>query len=269
MTLSLTAVFIPLLFLSGIIGRLFREFAVTIAIAILVSGLVSLTLTPMLASIFLRSPKGTKHGRMYNSVEHGYDWMLDRYKSTLAWTMERRPLMMLFSAVILIGTFLLFKLRPRGFIPTEDTWVRINISTQAAQGVSFQEMVQHQQQVANIVAHDTNVAHFMSSANGGNQGRLLLASLFARRPGLAADQPDQRAASQSLAHSRHRRVRTAAAGHPDRRPLWKSQASIEFTLQAATIDVRCFPRRSSCSPCCSSRRCCKTSPAIFSSVTLR
>ena len=98
MTVSLTAVFIPLLFLSGIIGRLFREFAVTIAVAILVSGFVSLTLTPMLSSRFLRSQKDAEHGRLYNATEHGYDWLLDQYKWTLDWTMRHRPLTMAFSA---------------------------------------------------------------------------------------------------------------------------------------------------------------------------
>src|SRR5206468_3703878 len=93
MTISLTAVFIPLLFLSGIIGRLFREFAVTIAVSILVSGIVSLTFTPMLSSRFLRPESSQKHGRFYQITERGYDWMLDQYKWTLAWSMRHRRLM--------------------------------------------------------------------------------------------------------------------------------------------------------------------------------
>src|SRR3569833_3682415 len=86
MTISLTAVFIPLLFLGGIIGRLFREFAVVIATSILVSGVVSLTFTPMLSSRFLRSEKDKKHGRFYNATERGYDWLLEKYSVTLGWT---------------------------------------------------------------------------------------------------------------------------------------------------------------------------------------
>ena len=121
MTISLTAVFIPLLFLGGIIGRLFREFAVVIATAILVSGLVSLTFTPMLSSRFLRSEKDKKHNRFYNGTEKAYDWLLDKYSVTLAWTMRHRALSMVFSLLVLVLTGVLFKLMPTGFIPTQDT----------------------------------------------------------------------------------------------------------------------------------------------------
>ncbi len=179
MTLSLTAVFIPLLFLGGIVGRLFREFAVVIATAILVSGAVSLTFTPMLASRFLHAEKRQQHGRMYNVTERAYDWLLDQYKRTLGWTMCHRGLSMLFSLLILAGTVLLFKVIPTGFIPTQDTG-QINITTEAAQGTSFEDMVRRQQQIAAIVQRDTNVLSMMSSVGGGggstasNTGRLQL-----------------------------------------------------------------------------------------------
>src|SRR5205823_1848306 len=104
MTLSLSAVFIPVLLMGGIIGRLFHEFAVTIGVAILVSGFVSLTLTPMLCSRFLRHAKGEQHGRMYQAVEGFYDRTLGLYQSTLGWVMDHRPMAIAFSVVILLGT---------------------------------------------------------------------------------------------------------------------------------------------------------------------
>jgi HAE1 family hydrophobic/amphiphilic exporter-1 len=178
MTLSLTAVFIPILFLGGIVGRLFHEFAVVIAVSILVSGFVSLTLTPMLSSRFLRPHSHDEtHGRMYNATEAGYDWLLARYATSLHWVMRHRPLMLAFSAAILAGTVVLFMLVPKGFIPSEDTGQTF-ATTETAEGTSFTDMVAHQRAVAEIVAKDTNVAGFMSSVGGGfssaNQGRLFI-----------------------------------------------------------------------------------------------
>ena len=181
MTISLTAVFIPLLFLTGIIGRLFREFAVTIAVAIMVSGVVSLTLTPMLASRFLRGGEhGKEHGRLYNATERAYDWLLEQYRWTLEWAMRRRPWVMAFSGVILVGTIFLFRLIPKGFIPEQDTG-QLNVTVQQAQGSSFAELVKHQQEVAAVVQRDSNLAGVMSSVGGGGgggggggSGRLLL-----------------------------------------------------------------------------------------------
>ncbi len=178
MTISLTAVFIPLLFLSGIIGRLFREFAVTIAVAILVSGVVSLTFTPMLSSRFLRAESKREHGRFYTTTERAWDWMLDQYKWTLDWSMRHRRLMMVFSLLILVGTVVLFKMVPSGFIPDEDTG-QLSVNTEAAQGTSFDDMVRRQQAIAAIVQRDTNIASYMSTVGGGgssgsNTGRLFL-----------------------------------------------------------------------------------------------
>ena len=177
MTVSLTAVFIPLLFMGGILGRLFHEFAVTIGTAILVSGFVSLTLTPMLSSRFLRPPSH-HHGNLFNASERIYGRILARYESSLEWVMVHRFAALMFSIVVLIGTGILYKLVPTGFIPTQDTG-QIVATTEAAQGTSFADMVKHQQQVAAIVARDTNIAGFMSSVGGGgggsgNQGRIFL-----------------------------------------------------------------------------------------------
>jgi HAE1 family hydrophobic/amphiphilic exporter-1 len=179
MTISLTAVFIPLLFLGGIIGRLFREFAVVIATAILVSGLVSLTFTPMLSSRFLRSERSKEHGRLYDMTERGYDWLLEKYSVSLAWTMRHRALSMGFSLIVLVATAVLFRIVPTGFIPTQDTG-QISVSTEAAQGTSFEDMVRRQQELAAIVQKDTNIQAMMSSVGGGggasasNTGRLQL-----------------------------------------------------------------------------------------------
>ncbi len=188
MTLSLTAVFIPLLFLGGVVGRLFREFAVVIATAILVSGVVSLTFTPMLSSRFLRAQSSEKHGRFFNTIESGWDWLLGKYQTTLDWTMRNRAATMIFSLLVLVGTVVLFKLLPTGFIPDEDIG-QLNITTQAAQGASYTDMVRRQQQIAKIVQEDSNVASLMSTvgsggAGGTNTGRLtvVLKPLGSRLP---------------------------------------------------------------------------------------
>ena len=171
MTLSLVAVFIPVLFMGGIVGRLFNEFAVTIGVAILVSGVVSLTLTPMMASRFLRPQSEQQHGRLFRWSEGVYDRVLHAYEVSLHWTMRHRRGTMAFSAVILAATVLLFIKVPKGFIPSEDTGM-IQGTTEAAEGTSFDAMVTHQQQVTAILGKDPNVAEFMSSVGGGNQGRL-------------------------------------------------------------------------------------------------
>jgi len=176
MTMSLTAVFIPLLFMGGILGRLFHEFAVTIGTAILVSGFVSLTLTPMLSSRFLKPPSH-QHGKLFNASERVYERILGRYESSLSWVMERRFAALLFSLVILVGTVVLYRTVPTGFIPTQDTG-QIVATTEAAQGTSFPDMVKHQQEVAAIVAQDPNIDGFMSSVGSGggsgNQGRIIM-----------------------------------------------------------------------------------------------
>jgi HAE1 family hydrophobic/amphiphilic exporter-1 len=176
MTLSLTAVFIPLLFMGGVVGRLFHEFAVTIGAAILVSGFVSLTLTPMLSSRFLKPPSH-EHGRLFNASERAYERVAGAYTRSLGWVMLHRFGALMFSLVVLVATAVLFKLVPTGFIPTQDTG-QISATTEAAQGTSFADMVRHQQQIASIVARDTNIAGFMSSVGSGggsvNQGRILL-----------------------------------------------------------------------------------------------
>ncbi len=174
MTLSLTAVFIPVLFMGGIIGRLFHEFAVTIGTAILVSGFVSLTLTPMLCSRFLRphSAEGP-HGRFYDGFERGYQRVLHAYESSLEVVMRHRRATLAFSAAVLAATVFLFVVAPKGFLPSEDAG-RVSIGTEAAEGSSFESMVRHQQEVAAIIDQDPNVKDYMSFVGGSNQGRMFL-----------------------------------------------------------------------------------------------
>ncbi len=177
MTLSLAAVFIPVLFMGGMLGRLLQEFAVTICVAILVSGFVSLSLTPMLCSRFLRPPAAEKHGRLYVALERFFDGMLRVYDWTLKWVLSRRATTMVVSGVLLIVTAYLFAIAPKGFVPSEDTG-QMFVNTEAAQGVSFDSMVRHQQKLAAIIAQDPNVDAFMSSIGTGGASQTVNAGRF-------------------------------------------------------------------------------------------
>jgi hydrophobic/amphiphilic exporter-1 (mainly G- bacteria), HAE1 family len=167
MTLSLVAVFIPMLFMGGLLGRLFHEFAVTIAVAILVSGFVSLSLTPMLCSRFLRPVDHSKQSRFYKASEAMFDRVLAGYDWSLKKVMKYHLTTMIFSAVLLIATVGLFTLVPKGFIPSEDTSQIIGI-TQAAQDASFNELSRHQQQVVDVIRQDPNVEAVNSNIGGSN-----------------------------------------------------------------------------------------------------
>ena len=169
MTISLAAVFIPLIFMGGIIGKLFREFAITISAAILVSGVVSLTLTPMLCARFLTSHKGETHGRFYNATERIFERVLGGYERSLGWVMRKRPVTLIFSALILAATVWLFRTVPKGLFPSDDTGL-LSASTEAAQGTSFPEMMRLQQLANKAIEKDTFVAGYMSSVGGGNRG---------------------------------------------------------------------------------------------------
>src|SRR5581483_11528067 len=169
MTLSLAAVFIPVLFMGGLLGRLLHEFAVTIGAAILVSGFVSLTLTPMLCSRFLKPPRSEKHGRLYAITERYFDAMLDVYQRSLAWVMRNRRATMVFSGGILAATLVLFWVIPKGFLPSEDNDELI-IFTQAAQGISFDSMVQHQLAEVNLLKNDPNIRRFFAGVGVGGPG---------------------------------------------------------------------------------------------------
>lgn len=176
MTISLVAVFIPVLFMGGILGRLLHEFAVTIGVAILVSCFVSLTLTPMLCSRFLKPPAAERHGRLYLFMERFFDRMLRLYERSLKQVLRFRRTTMVLTILVTLITGWLFTRIPMGFLPTEDTG-RLNADTEAAQGTSFEEMKRHQEALAAIIAKDPNVDGFMSSIGSGgasNTGRFFM-----------------------------------------------------------------------------------------------
>lgn len=193
MTLSLVAVFIPVLFMGGILGRLLHEFAVTISMAILISGFVSLTLTPMLCSRFLRPPGAEKHGRFYLAMEHVFDGMRNFYKRSLTVVIRYRRTTIGVTIALTLATGWLFARMPMGFLPTEDTG-QIFAFTEAAQGISFDDMVRHQKQLAEIVAKDPNIDSFMSAIGGStlsvasNSGRIFMRLKPRDKRNLTADQ---------------------------------------------------------------------------------
>jgi HAE1 family hydrophobic/amphiphilic exporter-1 len=182
MTASLVAVFIPVLFLGGVVGRLLHEFAVTIAVAILISGFVSISLTPMLASRFLHAPHSARHGRLYNAFERLFDAWRRGYGRTLSVSLRYRAATMVLSALLLGATVYLFTVIPKGFLPSEDQG-RFNVNTEAAQGISFADMVKHQLQIADIVLEDPDIATAginvgmmggQNAAGSSNTGRMFV-----------------------------------------------------------------------------------------------
>ncbi len=172
MTISLVAVFIPILFMGGIVGRLFQEFAVTTAVAILISAAVSLTLTPMLCARYLGTHQ-SEHGRLYLALERGLNAITQVYSRSLHWALRHNGLMLVFSLLILIGSVLMFRVVPTGFIPSQDTGV-IMANVRGPDGVSFPEMLEAQNKVAEIVRANPNIAAVMSSVGTGavNAGRM-------------------------------------------------------------------------------------------------
>src|SRR5437667_285684 len=180
MTLSLAAVFIPVLFMGGMVGRLLHEFAVTIAVAVLVSGFVSLTLTPMLCSRFVRGHQGrNQHSRIYALSEKFFENMHRTYDRTLKFVLRHQRATLAVSGVLLAATVVLFIKIPKGFFPSEDTG-QIFAITEGAQGISFNSMYEHQAAVNRVISTDTNVLNFTSSIGAGgstvaaNGGRIFI-----------------------------------------------------------------------------------------------
>ena len=175
MTLSLSAVFIPILFMSGLLGRLLHEFAVTIVVAVLVSGFVSLTLTPMMCSRFVHTAQENRHGVVYNFFERFFNRLRDGYDRSLQLVMRHRGVTMLVSLAIFVVTVFLFVVIPKGFFPDEDT-DRLAATTEGAQDISFDAMREHQLAAMKIVAADPNVDGYISFIGGGilNNGRIFM-----------------------------------------------------------------------------------------------
>ena len=232
MTVSLVAVFIPVLFLHGLVGRLLREFAVTITVAIIVSGLVSVTLTPMLCALFLReghargssgSP-GRRPGPFYRLTERGFNLMLAAYTRTLRWAIRAKLVILLFSFAFIAGTAYYLITLPKGFLPSEDT-AQIYASTEGPEDVSFEGMLAAQQRVAEIVCQDENVEAMSSSVGASgptvasNAGRMFI-RLKPRDGAVDVGRRDHR----SIAQKGRRRARDPGllpepASHPHRRPV--------------------------------------------------
>ncbi|MEQ1870867.1 MAG: efflux RND transporter permease subunit [Vicinamibacterales bacterium] len=179
MTLSLAVVFVPVLFMGGVIGRLLNEFAVTIAVAILVSGFVSISLTPMLCSRFLQPPHATRHGFVYGLFEKMFDGWLKFYGVTLRAAMRFHPATFGVSLLLLYGTWHLYTITPVGFLPSEDQG-RFSVITEAIQGIGYDEMLRHSHQVADVLSHQEGVRTIGSVVGAGgpngsmNNGRFIV-----------------------------------------------------------------------------------------------
>jgi HAE1 family hydrophobic/amphiphilic exporter-1 len=167
MTISLAAVFIPILFMGGILGRLFHEFAVTIGASILVSGFVSLSLTPLLSAKFLRAHKNEKHGKLYQQSEKMFDWTLAFYERGLKAVFRHRAATMIGSLIVLAATVYLFVIVPKGFIPNEDQG-QVQVTIEAQQGISYQDLLKHELAAMQIVQENKNVVTYFARVGQGN-----------------------------------------------------------------------------------------------------
>ena len=190
-SLSLVAVFIPILLMGGIVGRLFREFAVTLSVAIGVSLLISLTTTPMMCARLLRPEREIQHGRVYRVSERAFRWILDEYEVTLSWVLEHQPLVMFVTVATIVFTAYLYVIVPKGFFPQQDTG-RLMGAIQADQNTSFQAMSRRLMRFADTVGQDPavdNVIAFTGGAGGSaNTGRIFVALKPLNERKLSADQ---------------------------------------------------------------------------------
>jgi hypothetical protein len=216
MTLSLTAVFIPVLFMGGVVGRLMHEFAVTIAAAILVSGVVSLTLTPMLCSRFLKPPQSERHGRLYNFVEAGFNALLRGYAWTLDQSIRFKATTMTIGGVLLVATAYLFTVVSTGFIPSVDIG-QLNGQIEAAEGVGYEALVASTQQVMKVFAEDPKYRELHGQRR--RRQRPDQPDLAAERSNALGRPGDPGTATEVREDSGSPRLHHQSAGHPYRRPL--------------------------------------------------
>ncbi len=161
LTVSLIAVLIPLLFMGDIVGRLFREFAITLAITILVSAFVSLTLTPMMCAKILRHKHEHEQTWFYRKSEYAFNWVIAKYGTTLQWVLKHQPATLLVTFATLVGTIILFMIVPKGFFPVQDTGLILGVS-EAPQDVSFDAMSKSQQALAKVILRDPAVESLSS-----------------------------------------------------------------------------------------------------------
>ncbi len=179
LSFSLIAVFIPLLFMTGIVGRLFREFALTLSAAVAVSAFVSLTLTPMMCARLLKAEDKTQHGRLYLLTDRMFQGLLDAYDRSLQWVLRHQAFTLGVAIVTLVATLWLYVIVPKGLLPPQDTGLIIGV-TDAAQSISFKDMVSRQRAIAEIVRRDPDVVSVASFVGAGsvnptvNSGRLYI-----------------------------------------------------------------------------------------------
>jgi hydrophobic/amphiphilic exporter-1 (mainly G- bacteria), HAE1 family len=239
MTLSLAAVFIPVLFMGGIVGRLFREFAVTIGVAVIVSGVVSLTLTPMLSARFIKTPSEVHHHRIFIWSEAVFQAFTRFYGRLLAFVLRHRLSAVLAALAMLVGTFFMFGIVPKGFIPSEDAGM-VSVSTEAQEGISFEALKQLQQQAAAIVQQDPDVSRFMSRCgSGGMRGGSNAGGMFLT----LEDYPERKSTTDEVVA----RLRPKLSQIPGMRALLQnpppiqvggqqSKSQYQFTLETPDID---------------------------------
>ncbi len=195
MTISLAAVFIPILFMEGMLGRLFREFAVSVGVAVLVSGLISLSMTPMMCSLMLKAHnENAQHGKVFMWFEWFFDAMRDVYGTTLRWTLRRPGLMILVSVVFLVLTVVIYRAVPQGFIPRQDAGIFFG-TVRAPEGLPFNELEKRQAKVTAIIEKNKNVESVLSTAGqgaggvvGGNVGRIIVRLKPRAERAVSADQ---------------------------------------------------------------------------------
>jgi hydrophobe/amphiphile efflux-1 (HAE1) family protein len=237
-TISLIAVFIPVLLMGGIVGRLFREFAVTLSVAIAVSCLISLTLTPMMCSRLLRHRKDEEHGRLYNLSERGFQRILNGYDHGLIWVLSHKTFTLLVALGTLGLTVYLFIITPKGLFPQQDTGM-IGGFTEGAQDISFLAMRDHQQKINDIVLSDPDVDHlaaFMGAGGGssGNTGTLFM-SLKPRK--VRKSSADEVIARLRPKLNRIPGVRTLLSASQDVRIGGRmARTQYQYTLQDADLD---------------------------------
>jgi HAE1 family hydrophobic/amphiphilic exporter-1 len=240
MTLSLVAVFIPLLFMPGLLGRLFHEFAVVIAAAILISGFVSLTLTPMMCSRFLKGEHQVRHGRFYSAIERLWSNAVDLYRRQLHWVLGHRRTAMAGSGLIFAATLLLFIIVPKGFIPSQDVG-SVNGTIEAAEGTSWEQMVQHMTRVSDVVRENPNVQGVQVSGGGGGPfgGGLTRArlSVYLKPRDERSLSADEVIRSLQPAFAQIPGVRVFLTNPPAIRIGGRmSQSQYQFTLQGADLE---------------------------------
>jgi HAE1 family hydrophobic/amphiphilic exporter-1 len=239
MTLSLAAVFLPVFFMAGVFGRLLHEFAVVIISAVLVSGFVSLTLTPMICSRYLRAEQEKQHGWLYRKLEGVLDWSLRWYSVSLRWSLRHRALVMFFGLAVLLGTTWEFWVIPKGFLPEEDL-SEISASTEANQGISFDAMKAHQEAVNGVFQADPNVVQFHSSISDSNNLGLNNGHVFLHLRDVS-DRPwtDSPTYDRLVARWAHRGILDAVVRLV--RPLFEHHMNVDDVMQELQPKLKKIP----------------------------